>query len=259
MQFCYIIRFFNHILPFYYLTQSVIADYNQGLTGGRPIDLTARQGRKEEMERCYPICLDVDSRRCIVVGGGQVAQRKVLSLVACAASVRIISPSLTIALEKLASEGKVEHIDRVYQPGDLKGAFLVVAATDDKSLNRSVVEEAKKRGVLHNVADTPGECSFFVPAVLRRGHLTIAVSTDGKVPALASLLRKKLEEIFDERKYTEITAFLSEARTQLMAKTESPEKRKESLYTLANMLLEGESVAEAREFLKQVLESEAVD
>ncbi|WLE96674.1 MAG: bifunctional precorrin-2 dehydrogenase/sirohydrochlorin ferrochelatase [Candidatus Electrothrix communis] len=142
----------------------------------------------------YPVSLNIEGKLCAVVGGGNVAERKVLSLLNAHASVRIISPQLTELLSDLTANGSVEWQSRGYQRGDLDGALLVFAATDNRDVQDAVVRDAQKAGVLVNVADAPDLCDFQVPAVVRRESLNIAVSTNGTSPALAAKLRQELED-----------------------------------------------------------------
>jgi precorrin-2 dehydrogenase/sirohydrochlorin ferrochelatase len=156
--------------------------------------------------RSYPINLvGLENRRCIVVGGGEVAQRKVESLLeAGAGRVVVISPRLTQKLGALLQAKRIEHRPRGYQPGDLEGAFVVIAATDDPNVNRDVWQEAQDRRLLINVVDDPDRCNFFVPSVVRRGDLTIGICTGGQDPALSARLRQELEPRFGR----EYAAFL---------------------------------------------------
>jgi len=144
----------------------------------------------------YPICLDLKGRPCVVVGGGRVSERKVLGLLSCSAQVSVISPTLTAELLRRHNEGSIVWIDREYRPGDLKQAFLVIAATDDKETQKQVYEEAAAHNLLLNVADVPRLCNFILPATVRRGDLFISISTAGKSPALARKLRMELEKKF---------------------------------------------------------------
>jgi siroheme synthase-like protein len=148
--------------------------------------------------KSYPINLvRLEERRCIVVGGGDVARRKVESLLeAGARQVVVISPRLGDSLAQLRRRGRIQHLARGYRPGDLKGAFLVIATTDDPKVNRSVSQGAEAEGILINVADDPDHCNFIVPSTLRRGDLVIGVSTGGQSPALAASLRRELERAF---------------------------------------------------------------
>jgi precorrin-2 dehydrogenase/sirohydrochlorin ferrochelatase len=144
----------------------------------------------------YPINLELKNRICVIVGGGRVAERKTCGLLACGAEVRIISPELTEALKKLLHEEKLVWLQRTYRQGDLQGVFLAIAATDDDLVQDQVYREAEERGILVNVADVPRRCNFILPALVRQGDLTIAVSTGGKSPALAKQLRMELEKRF---------------------------------------------------------------
>ncbi|WP_417909640.1 precorrin-2 dehydrogenase/sirohydrochlorin ferrochelatase family protein [Candidatus Electronema sp. PJ] len=141
----------------------------------------------------YPVSLDISGLLCVVVGGGKVAERKVLSLLEAGAQVRLISPQLTEALHELAVAGRIDWLARYFQSGDLRDALLVFAATDNRQVNEAVAREAAAAGKLVNVADAPELCSFQVPAVLHQGDLSIAVSTNGKSPALAARIKKQLE------------------------------------------------------------------
>lgn len=146
------------------------------------------------MRKFYPMMVDLTRKRCLVVGGGTVAERKVALLVECGAGVEVVSPRVTARLLALASSGRMRLRRRSVRPSDLPGAFLVVVATDDPQVNREVAERVKRAGGLVNVADDPTACSFLVPSVLRRGDLTVAISTGGGSPALAKKLRQRLEQ-----------------------------------------------------------------
>jgi precorrin-2 dehydrogenase/sirohydrochlorin ferrochelatase len=119
----------------------------------------------------YPICLDLEGRPCVVVGGGRVAERKVLGLLSSSAQVSVISPELTAELLRRHNAGIIEWISREYRPGDLEQAFLVIAATDDEETQKQVYEEAAAHNLLLNVADVPQRCNFILPATVRRGEL----------------------------------------------------------------------------------------
>jgi precorrin-2 dehydrogenase/sirohydrochlorin ferrochelatase len=137
----------------------------------------------------YPILLNLENRLCVVVGGGAVGLRKVRSLLRVGARVRLIAPAPE------APEGDLENVEvvrRAYRRGDLKGVFLAFAATDDREVNAAVLREAREKGVLVNMADAPTDGDFTLPALLRRGDLTVGVSTGGKSPALAALVRDHL-------------------------------------------------------------------
>jgi len=165
----------------------------------------------------HPIMLNIKGKRYVVVGGGKVALRKVKMLLECGAKVTVISPTLHQDLVRLAQDKAIRLIKQDYEPGDLDGAAAVIAATDAEEMNRSVAQEAKKRGILVNVVDDPGESDFIVPSFLRRGDLTIAISTGGGSPALAKKIRENLEQLFGEE-YALLLALIKEVRSDLKRK-----------------------------------------
>jgi len=147
----------------------------------------------------YPVLLDLRGRRAVVVGGGAVAEAKVGPLVDAGAAVTVVAPALTPGLALQAREGGLAHVARGYASGDLDGAWIVIAATDDPDVNHVVHAEAESRGVLVNVVDDPPYCGFILPSILRRGELVVAVSTSGNAPALAVRIRERIErELGDE-------------------------------------------------------------
>ena len=149
-------------------------------------------GEKIEGAVLYPIFLDLDGRRCVVVGGGEVANRKARKLLQARAEVVVVSPEVKPELESVA----VEVHRRPYRGGDLERAFLVFAATGRRGVNAAVAREARGRGIPVNVADVPSEGDFALPSVLRRGQLQVAVSTGGASPTLARRIRYELESTF---------------------------------------------------------------
>jgi len=178
--------------------------------------------------RLCPIALKIQGRRCVVIGGGAVAQRKVGLLVECGADVAVVSPAFTPTLEARAARGEVRLVAESFQPSHLAGATLAIAATDDRAVNESVLAAGKERGVLVNVVDVPELCDFFMPALVRRGRLEMAVSTGGACPALAKRLRKELAERFGPEygTYIEMAARLREA---LKAQVPDPATRKRAI------------------------------
>jgi len=169
----------------------------------------------------YPISLNCQNRPCLVVGGGEVAERKVRGLLAAGARVKVISPGLSPELEDLAREGKITVERRPYRRGDLQGMFLVLAAVDDPEVTRALVGEAENLPCLLNLADLPGQSDFILPALLERGDLSLGVSTSGRCPALAQWLRDRLAgEIGAD--YEKLTALLGDFRDRLLTKGVSP-------------------------------------
>lgn len=145
----------------------------------------------------YPVNLRIAGKSCLVIGGGNVGLRKIHSLLSCGAAVTVISPQAVSGIRALAEEGRICLRRRGYRAGDLDGAFLVFAVTDNLAVQRQVAEEAARRNILLNIADDPGRCDFQVPAKVRRGNLLLTVSTGGGSPALAKLIREQLEAQFD--------------------------------------------------------------
>lgn len=162
----------------------------------------------------YPVFLNIGGRKCVVVGGGRVAWRKVQALVEHGASVEVVSPDLCAELGRLAERGMIQVQHRDYARGDLADAVIAVAATGDGDTNERVAEEARGRGVLVNVVDEPGRSDFIVPSCLRRGDVCIAVSTGGRSPALARRIRARLEEDF-AAEYASLALLVAEVRSEL--------------------------------------------
>lgn len=144
----------------------------------------------------FPINVDIKDRPCIVIGGGRVALRKAKGLLSCGAQVTVISPEVVEGLQALADNQTLTLEKRGYKTGDLAQAFLVIAATDDESVQKAVHDEAAKQNILLNVADVPKWCNFILPATVRQGDLAVSVSTHGQSPALAKRLRQELAQQF---------------------------------------------------------------
>lgn len=165
--------------------------------------------------RYYPVFLDLKERLCVVVGGGRVAERKIKILLRTGARVRVISPRLTDSLARLKKRKKISHLPRTYRRGDLRGSFLVIGATDERSVNERVFREAAAGRIPVNVVDDPAHSSFIVPSVVQKKDLLVAISTSGKSPALARLLRQKLgKEIGPE--YERLLKLLGKVREKLL-------------------------------------------
>jgi len=209
--------------------------------------------------KTYPICLvNIQQRRVIVIGGGHVAARKVRGLIDADASVHLISPIIDDDLEELSQSGQlfIEHRD--YRKGDLVGAFLVIAATDDPVINQVIWEEAQKEGCLINVVDDPEHCNFILPALVRRGDLTMAVSSGGASPALSRRLRENLQAQFGPE-YGELTALLGEIRPDLLANYPPGEERLEAALGLIDSqlmeVLKQDGYAQAKRFALEMIRS----
>lgn len=148
------------------------------------------------MPQYYPIMLDVQQRPALVIGGNRIAAEKATALAACGAVVTVINPDFCEALLALAQKQQVTLRYKSYEAGDLAGAFVVVAASDDPQQIEAIWAETRERGQLINIVDVPARCSFIVPSILRREQLTIAVSTEGASPGLAKRIRQRLEPLF---------------------------------------------------------------
>jgi precorrin-2 dehydrogenase/sirohydrochlorin ferrochelatase len=173
-------------------------------------------------ERTYPIGLRVAGRRCVVVGGGPVAERKVRGLLACGAEVHAVAPAFTDALGAAA----ITRHRQEYEPAVLDGAVLVIAATDEPAVNTRVAADARAREIWVNVVDAPGECDFYCPAVVRRGPLAVAVHTGGAAPALAATLRRRLDAQFGPQ-WAELLEALGRLRRELLAEgLDAPTRRR---------------------------------
>tara|TARA_B100000378_G_C18056576_1_gene414552 strand:+ start:4054 stop:4794 length:741 start_codon:yes stop_codon:yes gene_type:complete len=142
----------------------------------------------------YPVYLNLTGKKCLVFGGGPIAEDKIAKLQSTGAQVTIVSPTVTPNLQAWAHRGDFQWQPREYQAGDMEGAFLSIAATNDRQVNHEIFQEAERLGVLINVVDDPEQGTFIAPAVVRRGQVTLAISTGGASPALARKLREALTE-----------------------------------------------------------------
>lgn len=161
----------------------------------------------------YPVFMNIENRLAVVIGGGEVAYRKMKDLLNSGANIRLISPEINESIKELKQQNyhNVEIINRKYKYGDLDNAYLVFAATNSAEINKSVFKEAEEKHIFINSVDDPPNCTFILPSVLTRGDLTLAVSTGGASPAMAAKLRRMLEEYLPEN-IEEILEALREAR-----------------------------------------------
>jgi precorrin-2 dehydrogenase / sirohydrochlorin ferrochelatase len=172
------------------------------------------------MNSSYPIMLRLEGKKVVVAGGGKVAERKVNGLLNTGALVSVISPVVTDELRKLASKGEIVWKEKTFSQADMKDAFMIFAATNDRELNQFIRNVAGVHQLV-TIADDPEESDFHVPAHFHRGRLSIAVSTGGASPMLASNIREQLEQQFDER-YQDYLDFLYKARLQILKEIEDP-------------------------------------
>jgi precorrin-2 dehydrogenase/sirohydrochlorin ferrochelatase len=178
--------------------------------------------------RYYPAFLDLQGASCLVVGGGQVGERKVKTLQDCGAKVNLISLELTPSLETEVRQGRVRLLGPEFLPEHLEGMFLVIGATDDPEVNQRISLAARSRNLLCNIVDKPRECNFIVPSQVHRGDLVIAVSTGGRSPALAKKIRQELEILFPDI-YSSYVALLGRVREYLLAQG-LPQARNQQIF-----------------------------
>jgi siroheme synthase-like protein len=175
-----------------------------------------------EEKQYYMACLDLEGRRCLVVGGGKIAHDKLTGLVTCGALVTVVAPEALPDVQALAAEWR----PRGYETSDLEGHLIVVAATDIRELNERVSRDAEERGMLCNVADQPDLCSFILPAVHRNGPIAVGISTGGASPALAQRMRDEIAELFGEQ-YATLARRLRDLRPEAKERFATYEERRD--------------------------------
>lgn len=179
------------------------------------------------MGRLFPMYIKLAGREVLVVGAGAVGESKVGSLLETGARIRVVAPQASERVRGWAEAGEIRLEERRFRPADLKGAFLVVAATSSRRLNELIFSEAQRRRILCNVVDVPDLCDFFYPAVVRRGDLQIAISTAGQSPLLAQRIRQDLEQQFGPA-YAAWLARLGKMRRKVLS-SDLPAERKRDL------------------------------
>ena len=208
------------------------------------------------MNTYYPVYIQLREQPCVVIGGGKIAEGKVEGLLAVEAKVTVISPELTSRLHELAEQNLIKYIERTYQPGDLTGAFIVICATDRAEINHQVWQEASANNQLVNVVDDTPRCNFIAPSILRKGDLTIAISTSGKAPALAVRLKERLQRELGPE-YEHFLELADKLREPLAHHIPDFETRKALWYELVDseildVLARGDEDA-AREMISQIV------
>lgn len=204
----------------------------------------------------YPVNLVVAGRRCVVVGAGRIAARKVDGLLTAGADVHVVAPRLGDQVRAWRGEGRITVAERAFEPADLDGAWLATAATDDHTVNHAVFEAGDARGVWVNAADDPDNCSFTLMSVIRRGDLVVTVGTGGRSPALATWLKERITaELGPE--YETLVELLSDARDAMRAEGRSTEEAdwKRALDSGMLDLIRAGRVGDAKELLRSCLSS----
>lgn len=204
------------------------------------------------MDTFYPIFVKIKDKECIVVGGGRVAERKVKTLLQYSASVKVISPSVTSGLQKLAMQGIINWTARSYAKGDLSAAGgLIIAASDNQKINKAVFDEAESKGSLVNVVDKPGLCRFIVPATISSDGITLAFSSGGESPAVIKKLKTEIEGIMP--RYARLLKLVAQVRKNYVGKGLKPQDWRDALDSTLEALLEKGKFAEAKKLLEQRL------
>ena len=181
----------------------------------------------------FPMFMKLEGKRCLVVGAGNVGEPKIAGLIDTGALIHVVALEATEVVHGWARAGKVTLEIRAFTEKDLEGTLLAIVATASRTLNSSIYREAQQRGVLCNVVDVPEYCDFYYPAVVRRGDLQIAISTNGQSPALAQKLRQQLERQFGPG-YAQWVAELGATRKLVMASDLDQQRKRELLLTLAS-------------------------
>ncbi|MGA9974779.1 MAG: bifunctional precorrin-2 dehydrogenase/sirohydrochlorin ferrochelatase [Candidatus Sulfotelmatobacter sp.] len=197
------------------------------------------------MSSLFPMFVKLEGKRCLVVGAGKVGEPKIGGLIETGARIHVVALEASEAVHQWARDGKITLEIRAFAPADLDGTFLAIVATASRDLNGSIYCEAQQRGILCNVVDVPEYCDFYYPAVVRRGDLQIAISTNGQSPSLAQKLRQQLEKQFGPG-YARWVADLGETRKLVLASDLDPQRKSDLLHSLAS-----------REALKAALEEES--
>lgn len=179
--------------------------------------------------------LQLQDKPIVIIGGGSVAQRKTATILPAGSRLTVISPTLTYELQQLRDNGAISHIQREYRPGDLGGAFIVIAATNDREVNRAVAAEAGRLGILAEITDSPALGNVTSPAMIRQGDLSIAISTNNRAPALAAAIKRELDPLFGPE-YARTVRLLGAIREKLLTDGAGSTYNKRVLSDLATQL-----------------------
>lgn len=210
------------------------------------------------MAKYYPINLNLENKDCLVVGAGAVAERKIKRLLDYGAKVAVVSPKSTLGIKRLAKKHKIRLMLRHINIRDINGRFLVISATGERRINSLVSKYCKESDILVNVVDSPKECNFILPSVVKRGDLTVSISTDGVSPALAKKIRRQLKEKFGAE-YASFLKLLKTLRADALKKIRTPTLRKAFFEKVVNsdilMLIKKNKIQQAKTKLKRMLEN----
>jgi precorrin-2 dehydrogenase / sirohydrochlorin ferrochelatase len=187
---------------------------------------------KGEIRMGYPVMLNIANQHAVVIGGGKVAERKINGLLEAKAKITVVAPKVTTRIQQLAEAGELVWRQKNFSSDDLEKAWIVIAATNNRAVNDAVAKAAKPYQLI-NIADDPERSNFHVPAVIRRGRLTIAVSTGGASPTVAQQIRRQLAEWYDDD-YGRYIDFLYECRQFILQNVDDEQKRKKLLKAIAD-------------------------
>ncbi|NLO20886.1 MAG: bifunctional precorrin-2 dehydrogenase/sirohydrochlorin ferrochelatase [Syntrophomonadaceae bacterium] len=208
------------------------------------------------MKNLYPVYIDLNDRNCLIVGGGKVAERKIEQLLDYDCSIQVISLGIEDKIKYWAHQGLIQLYQREFTASDLEDVFMVFVATDNNQLNAELSKICRERGILVNAVDDPPHCDFYVPSILKRNSLVLAISTGGKSPAFARRLRRELEELITPA-YGEFADILGEQRELIKERIEDIEVRKqifeELVYSDVLDLLKAGEKEKAREKVTQCM------
>lgn len=203
------------------------------------------------MAKYYPMMLNIENKKCVVVGGGTIAYRKCLELLQYGGLVTVVADNIKGKFEELIEAKTIKYIKAYYEECYIEDAFIVIASTDNSNVNSQIFKDCSKRDILVNVVDDPINCNFIVPAKIRRGDLTISVSTNGKSPVLSKQIKEELEKHYDES-YGVLIDILGELRQEVIKKVNSPAARK----LIFEKMLTQEYLQKTRSLTKEQIKAE---
>jgi siroheme synthase-like protein len=208
-----------------------------------------------ESASLFPLFLKLEGKRCLVVGAGLIGLEKIESLLRCGASIGVVAPHAVARVQELSSRGIIDWLARGFEAADVNGCDLVIAATDDREVNRAVFAEATRNRILCNTADDPPLCDFFFASIVQRGDLQIAISTAGQSPALAQRLRREI----DAQLPSDLGPWLAELgqlRREVLQAMPAGAERKALLHELAHRQVCGLPACPARNFVSAEIKHE---
>lgn len=213
------------------------------------------------MGKYYPINLNLENKDCLVIGAGVVAERKIKRLLEYGVNVTVVSPNFSRGINMLAKKNRIRLIQRCVNLKDIRGKFLVISAAGERRINSLVSKYCKESNILVNVVDSPIECNFILPSILKRGNLTISISTEGVSPALAKKIRQDLEQKFGTE-YEKLLKIMKKIRPKVLKKIKNTKSRKaffqKAVKSNVLNLLKKNKQKEAKEKLVKFLEDAGI-